>query len=70
LKDVANSDIVEYIAGTKIKDGDRIYYLTDNTAEERQAIIKCMNGITIITNALKDIYPALYEYLHDFSFTG
>ncbi len=70
LKDVKDSDVAEYIAETKVKDDERIYYLTDNTVAERQAIIESMNGVTIIPNALKDIYPALYEYLRDYTFSG
>ncbi len=70
LKDVKDSDIAEYVADTKVKDSDRIYYLTDNTALERQAIIECLNGMSAVPNAVKDIYPALYEYLHNFSFSG
>jgi len=70
LKDVKDSDIAEYISETKIKDDERIYYLTDNTAVERRAIIESMSGMVTIPSAVKDIYPALYEYLHDFLFTG
>jgi len=70
LKNVKDSDVAEYIAETKVKDSERMCYLTDNTAAERQAIIESMNGVTIIPNALRDIYPALHEYLHDYSFTG
>ena len=70
LKDMKDSDIAEYIAETKVKDSNRIYYLTDNTLAERQAIIESLNGFTDIPNSLKDIYPTLYEYLHDYSFTG
>ena len=70
LKDVKDSDIAEYISETKVKDDERIYYLTDNTAAERRVIIESLNGMVTIPNAVKDIYPALYEYLHDFSFTG
>jgi len=70
LKDVKDSDIAEYIAETKVKDSDRIYYLTDNTMAERQAIIESMNGFEVIPDDLKDIYPALDEYLHIYSFTG
>lgn len=70
LKGVKDSDVAEYIAETKVKDSDRIYYLTDNTAAERQAVIEAMDGIEIIPDVLKDIYPALAEYLHTYSFNG
>lgn len=70
LKDVKDSDISEYIAETKVKDSGRIYYLTDNTVAERQAIIESMNGLDVVPDDLKGIYPALHEYLHIYSFTG
>jgi len=70
LKNVKDSDIAEYISETKVKDSERIYYLTDNTAAERQSIIECLNGMVNIPNALKDIYPSLYEYLQNFLFNG
>ncbi|MDR1379457.1 MAG: BREX-4 system phosphatase PglZ [Synergistaceae bacterium] len=70
LKDVRDSDIAEYIAETQVKDSDRIYYLTDNTKAERQAVIKSLKDVIVIPDALKDICPALYDYLCDFSFTG
>ncbi len=70
LKNVKETDVAEYISETRVKDAERIYYLTDNTAAERQAIIESLNGMLTIPMALKDIYPLLYEYLQDFSFTG
>jgi hypothetical protein len=70
LKDVKDSDIADYIAETKVKDDERINYLTDNTSAERQAIIESLDGMTTIPHIIKDIYPALYEYLLDFAFTG
>ncbi|MCG8403243.1 MAG: BREX-4 system phosphatase PglZ [Firmicutes bacterium] len=70
LKDVKDSDIADYIAVTKVKDDERIYYLTDNTPAERQAIIESLDGMTTIPHAIKDIYPALHEYLQDFVFYG
>jgi hypothetical protein len=70
LKDVKNSDIAEYITETKIKDSDRINYLTDNTTAEKQVIIESLKEVSVIPDTLKDIYHALYEYLYDFSFVG
>lgn len=70
LKDVKDSDIAEYIAETKVKDSNRIYYLTDNTMAERQAIIESLNGLEVIPDDLKNIYPVLDEYLYIYSFTG
>jgi hypothetical protein len=68
LKDVKNIEMEGYIAETKVKDSDRIYYLTDNTTTERQAVIESLEGVTSIPDTLKYIYPALAEYLHNYSF--
>lgn len=70
LKNVKDNEIADYIAETKIKDAERIYYLTDNTLSERQAIIETLDGVPNIPNDLKYIYPALSEYLYDYSFGG
>jgi hypothetical protein len=70
LKDVKDSDIAGYVAETMIKDDERIYYLTDNTHGERQAIIESLVGMVTIPQAIKDIYPALHEYLQDYTFAG
>jgi hypothetical protein len=70
LKNVKDNEIAEYIAETKIKDAERVYYLTDNTLSERQAIIETLDGVPNIPNVLKYIYPALSEYLYDYSFGG
>ncbi len=70
LKDIKDNDVAEYISETKVKDNNRVYYLTDNTAAERKAIIETMDGLVTITGMLKEIYPSLHEYLHDYSFTG
>jgi len=42
-KEFPESELAEFVARTKIKAEDRIYYLTDNTLIERQAIIECGN---------------------------
>lgn len=70
LKDVKDSDVAEYVAETKIKGDNRFYYLTDNTRIEKRAIIESMDGFTNIPDAIKDVYPALHEYLYNYSFTG
>jgi len=70
LEHVEDSDIAEYVAETKVKDNDRINYLTDNTSLERQAIIESLNGMSAVPTAIKDKYPALNEYLHSFTFSG
>jgi hypothetical protein len=68
LKNIKNTDIADYISETKIKDNQRIYYLTNLTLIERQEIINALDCVENIPNELKYIYPALYEYLFPFSF--
>ncbi|GHV54674.1 hypothetical protein FACS1894216_15180 [Synergistales bacterium] len=70
LKELKDSDIAAYVTETKIKGSERIHYLTDNTQVERQAVIECLNGQTSVPEIIKEIYPAIYEYLRVFSFTG
>ncbi len=70
LSNVHDNDIAEYIAETKVKDSNRVYYLTDNTAAERQAIIETFDGVIEVSNNLKLIYPYLADYLCDYCFTG
>ncbi|MFH1882309.1 MAG: BREX-4 system phosphatase PglZ [Planctomycetota bacterium] len=70
LKGVTDSDIAEYIAETKVKDDDRVFYLTDNTAAERQAMIEALSGKSDIPVHFEAIYPDLSAYLHDYTFTG
>ena len=47
---------------------DAIKYLTDNTAEERRAMIKLVQGKPAIPNAFKKNFPAMRDYLSDFDF--
>lgn len=70
LKNVKDNEIAGYIAAIKAKDNDSIYYLTDNTATERQATIASLDGLPNIPAALEYIYPALAEYLYDYTFAG
>jgi hypothetical protein len=70
LKNIKDNEIAEYVAETKSKDDDRVYYLTDNTSLERQAIIESLDGTSAMLNSLETIYPALAEYLHDYVFNG
>jgi hypothetical protein len=71
LKDIKNSDISDYVTETKVKGNERIFFLTDNTSLERQAIIESFALIGSIQNeVIQNIYPALYEYLYDFEFEG
>lgn len=70
LRDVRDTDIAEYIAETKVKGRDRVYYLTDNTVAERQAIIEALAGLQVVPDDLGRVYPALAEYLQTYSFGG
>ncbi len=70
LKNIKDNEIAEYVTETKIKDDNRIFYLTDNTNIERQAIIESLDGKSTIPESLSFIYPALSEYLQDFKFIG
>ncbi len=70
LKDVKDNEVAEYISETRVKGTERVYYLTDNTLSERQAVIEALDGVSSIPDALEFIYPALSEYLYDYSFDG
>lgn len=70
LKDIKCSEIAEYVAESKVKGNEQIYYLTDNTSVERQAIIAALVGVSLIPDELTWIYPSLAEYLHDYVFIG
>lgn len=47
---------------------DAIKYLTDNTAEERRAMIRAVQGKSAIPTAFKKNFPAMSDYLSDFDF--
>lgn len=73
LKNVSDGEISAYVQNTQIKDDDRMYYLTDNTKLERQAIIDCLKNKDISqidVESLKEIYLYLYWYLSPYKFTG
>ena len=70
LKNLGDDVVFEYVANTKVKDSQRIFYLTDNTASERKAIFEALAGAETIPPEIETIYPALHEYLHDYSFDG
>ena len=69
LKDLGDGEVSGYVAETKIKDDQRIFYLTDNTGVERKAILETLAETAIIPPEIGLIYPALREYLHDYTFT-
>ena len=75
IKNVEESALSAFISGDLITKNDQfqIYYLTDNTSVERQAILKLLSKIELtdeVRNALKWIYPDLYWYLRPYHFTN
>lgn len=68
LKDLPEIQISRYVSMTLQKDDERIYYLTDNTATERYAIIEEISRWRNIPKEIKTIYPALEKYLMDYMF--
>lgn len=72
LKDVSDGDISAYVKLTRSMGDKQIYYLTDNTKLERQAIINYFNGKDLAQfdrEILKRVYPDLYWYLSPYHFT-
>lgn len=47
---------------------DAVKYLTDNTAEERRAMIEAVQGKEKIPDTLKRNFPAMNDYLADYDF--
>lgn len=69
LKDLAESDVANYVAMSLQKRTERIFYLTDNTQIERYAIIEELSRNREIPGGLLTIYPALNQYLTEYTFT-
>ena len=69
LKDYGMDKISSYIAQAQQKGNDRIYYLTDNTKEERCEIIMAISESKEIPDNLITIYPDLEYYLNDYIFS-
>ncbi|MBQ6296993.1 MAG: BREX-4 system phosphatase PglZ [Selenomonadaceae bacterium] len=67
VKNISSPYFNEYIE--RLKDfPDSVKYLTDNTAEERRAMIEAAQGKEKIPDALKKNYPAMKDYLTDYDF--
>lgn len=65
VKNFSAQYLDEYLA--RLEDfSDALKYLTDNTAEERRAMIRFVQGKRAIPSALKKNFPALNDYLADF----
>lgn len=70
LKGVTESDVSSYVAMSMQKGIERIFYLTDNTQIERYAIIDELSRMNDVPKVIAWIYPALSQYLTDYTFTG
>lgn len=68
LKNLNCPEASRYVAHSAQKDADRIYYLTDNTEDERFSIIREIVGTGCIPAELPVIYPALAKYLAEYAF--
>ena len=67
VKNLSAQYLSEYLE--RLKDfPDAIKYLTDNTTEERRAMIRAVQGKPAIPNVFKKNYPAMSDYLSDFDF--
>ena len=67
VKNISSPYLAEYIE--QLKDfSDAVKYLTDNTAQERRAMIEAVQGKEKIPDALKKNYPAISDYLADYDF--
>ena len=68
LKAEHDMEINSYLAKTKQREKDRIYYLTDNTEEEKYEIIKEIVALGFIPKELSTIFPELEDYLCKYTF--
>ena len=67
VKNISSPYLTEYLERLK-NFPDAVKYLTDNTAEERRAMIETVQGKEKIPDAFKKNYPAMNDYLADFDF--
>ena len=68
LSKFSEADLAAFVSEAKIKDKDRLYYLTDVTLIERQAIIECLSTSEYDFETLRKIYPDLYAYIDNYEF--
>lgn len=64
--------IAEYVRETWqfAEPEQQLHYLTDATPAERYEILRVLAKCTKVPDCLKQIYPALWEYLKEFKFAG
>ncbi len=67
VKNITSPYLAEYLERLKTFP-DAIKYLTDNTAQERRAMIEAAQGKEKIPDVLKRNYPAMSDYLTDYDF--
>ena len=65
VKNISSPYLAEYIERLKTFP-DTIKYLTDNTAQERRAMIEAAQGKEKIPDVFKRNYPAMSDYLTDY----
>lgn len=70
LPDTKSAELADFVLETKKQPENRIYYLTDCTLPEKQAIIETFATSYSETSykRLAHIYPSLNDYLRSFSF--
>lgn len=69
FKDYGTDKISAYLAQSQQKGSDRVYYLTDNTQEERYEIIMAISESHKVPDNLSEIFPDLAYYLYDYVFS-
>ncbi|MBR3747768.1 MAG: BREX-4 system phosphatase PglZ [Selenomonadaceae bacterium] len=67
VKNISSPHLAEYLARLE-KIPDAVKYLTDNTAEERRAMIEFVQGKGKIPDLLNENYPSMSDYLTDYDF--
>lgn len=67
VKNISSSYLAEYLERLE-KIPDAVKYLTDNTAEERRAMIEAVQGKEKIPDVFKKNYPSMSDYLTDYDF--
>ena len=67
VKNISAQYLTEYLE--RLEDfPDAVKYLTDNTAEERRAMIRAVQGKPAVPSVFKKNFPTMSDYLEDFDF--
>ena len=67
VKNISSPYLTKYLERLK-NFPDSLKYLTDNTADERRAMIEAVQGKEKIPEVFKKNYPAMNDYLTDYDF--